>query len=78
MAGAIERSSTVLGLSPPVTVSQPDERHKKQSVMSSPLYISDCFHGQTKLPVVSCFTEDSVQHAEAQLQQPLFSLGSES
>lgn len=55
MAGAIERSSTVLGLSPLVTVSQRDERHKKPTVMSSPLYISDYFNGQTMLPVVSCF-----------------------
>lgn len=52
----MERSSAMLGQSPPVCVIQPDERHKRQAVMNSPLYISGHFYFEPKLPVVSFFS----------------------
>lgn len=36
----MERSCAVLGQSPPVSISQLDERHKRETVMNAPLYFS--------------------------------------
>lgn len=42
-ASAIERSSEVEGHSPPVSVSLPDETHKKQTIMNAALFFSSDF-----------------------------------